>query len=100
MMEQILSNLSIFSIVLMVVSFVAFLFIKRKFCEGDNLLIEAIKIALVAAIIPKIVVLFISAFDQSYFKYINNLPETITLISLVLCFYVWKMFYEAFKQKV
>ena len=100
MVEQILSNLSIFSIVLMVIAFFAFLFTKRRICEGDDLLIEPIKIALVAAIIPKIFVLFMAAFDQGYFQYINNLPETIALISLVLCFYVWKMFYEAFKYKV
>lgn len=97
MVELFLANLYIVSIVLMVITFPTFLIVNRKVGDADNLLIKAIGITFVAAIIPKILVLFLSACNQGYLQYINNLSETITLVSLILCYYVYRMFYEAFK---
>lgn len=82
---------------LMIIFFFSYVIHKRNSLDKTSLLIEAIAITLVAKEIPRIFLIILCAYNPSYLGQIDNLSSTLTLIGLILLFYVYRILITKFK---
>lgn len=86
------------SISLMIIAFLFFIICKRNLLDRTKTFIDAIAIALIAREIPNIFLIILSAYCSTYIGQVKDLSSTLTLIGLILLFYVYRMFVDKFKS--